>query len=205
MLGIDTSQLASLPVLIEELGILGTLVVGARVQAAVSRGEPFSDLPPADDERERSSRHQIAPAILLYRQLLLRMDPAEARRIVERAVVEGAVAFLSKSIGPLERAELEQLDDIERREFVEARGEKFFNATVRWDTVEPSRVHFTVTYCRFPSLCAEVGHPELAPVFCAGDAKFFGTVEPDVVLDRPQTIAGGDSQCIFRLSWTDSD
>ncbi len=53
-------------------------------------------------------------------------------------------------------------------------------------------------------LCAAAGVPELAPVFCAGDAHFFGTVEPDVLLERPQMIAEGAETCRFRLYWASS-
>lgn len=203
MLGLDSSELATLPVLVRELGLFRTLIVGARLQAAVGRGEPFEDLPPATDERERLSREQIGPAIILYRLLLEKRSQEDAYAITKKAVIEGAVAFLKESIGPLEQETLERLDDQERRAFVEERGEKFFNATVEWETIEPQRVEFEVTHCRFPALCAEVGHPELAPVFCAGDAKFFGTIEPNVRLDRPATIAGGDPHCLFKLSWID--
>ena len=79
------------------------------------------------------------------------------------------------------------------------RGERFFNATIRWEEVTADEVRFTVLRCRFPGLCEAAGVPELAPVFCEGDAVFFGQVEPDVELQRSQTIAGGAESCPFVL------
>ena len=117
-------------------------------------------------------------------------------------VVEAACRFLGESLGSLRRDVLRRIPADSRREWVAERGAGFFNATIRWDAVREDRVDFTVTACRFPKLCAEAGVPELAPVFCAGDAKFFGTVEPDVVMTRPHTIAGGASTCAFSLSYS---
>ena len=150
------------------------------------------------------SRAQIGPAILLYRELLRIREPDAARALTEEVVVAGAVAFLREQIGSLRRADLEGMDPEAQKEFARSRGERFFNATVTWDTVGSDEVRFTVTACRFPPLCAAAGVPELAPVFCAGDAHFFGTVEPDVLLERPQMIAEGAETCRFRLYWASS-
>jgi Amt family ammonium transporter len=49
----------------------------------------------------------------------------------------------------------------------------------------------------------EAGVPELAPVFCKGDARFFGTVEPDVELIRPTMIATGGARCDFTLRFAE--
>ena len=75
---------------------------------------------------------------------------------------------------------------------------------MRWDEVSGERVRFTVTSCRFPAVRGG-GCPELAPVFCEVDARYFGTVEPDIVLTRPTRIAAGDPECAFTLSWRAPD
>lgn len=196
-------QLAAVPALVRAVGVLEAVRLGWALERAQRRGEPFAALPPATTDKERESRAQAGPAILLYRALAARLGKAEALAIVEQVTIAGAVAFLRQSVGQLERARLEAMDEPKRKAWVAQRGERFPNASMRVDEASDERVVFTVTACRFPPLCAAAGVPELAPVFCAGDERFFGDVQRDVVLDRPQTIAAGDPQCVFRLSWRD--
>ena len=201
---IKPEELRAARVLWRRLGLRATLSLGAKLEWARRRGEPFERLAPPVDEREQQSRQQIGPAILLYRALLDRGMPRDqALSLVEEVILEATLAFLGRTIGPLRRADLEALDDQERGHFVRRLGRRFFNATLRWDTVAADQVAFTVTHCHFPSLCAAAGHPELAPLFCKGDALYFGQVEPDVLLERPHTIAGGAPTCPFTLRYSD--
>jgi len=202
---LSADERVAAPILIRRLGVLRSLRVGRRIRRAERAGEPFAHLDPPATEQDRLSREQIGPAILLYRTLLEFVDRDEALSVCEEVVVEAAVIFLRESIGRLDRATIETLDEDAKQAFVKDRGEKFFNATVRWDQIDDEGVRFTVTACRFPPLCAECGVPELAPVFCKGDAKFFGTVEPDVTLTRTQTIAEGADVCPFALQWAERD
>lgn len=175
--------------------------VGLRVQRRAGRGEPFGALPSPDDWREQGSREQAGPAILLYDELRHVVHEAEALSITAEVVEEGAVVFLAKTIGSLRRSDLEPLDEGQRRAFVEERGRRFPNATMSWDEVTPSRVRFTVHSCRLVELVVGAGRPELAPLFCQGDARFFGTIEPDVELIRLETLAGGGSACPFTIQF----
>jgi len=193
---------AVLRLLIGRIGWLNSVrVLGLFLRWQWSR-EPFGGLPPAEDDRERQSRAQIAPAILLYRALK-RRAPESAWELTESVVLMEGVRFLRKSLGRLELERLQTLSPVERREFVEIRGAKFFNATLRWDEVAADRVQFTVTSCRFPPLCVAAGVPELAPMFCRVDDAYFGKVEPGVTLERPATLAGGQDHCLFKLSIRD--
>ena len=175
------TELASARVLIRELGLIKTVSVGWKLRLAQSRGAPFEDFPPADSIEETLSRQQIGPAIVLYRLLMDEVGPERALSVTEAAVIEGAVRFLGASIGRLDRATLGAMTEEERGSFARRIGRKFFNATVRWDTISGDEVAFTVTACRFARLCVELGEPQLAPVFCKGDAHFFGSVEPNVL------------------------
>lgn len=186
-------------ILFRELGFVEGLRLAGRVQTRVLAGEPFDELPSPESEDERKSREQIAPAIVLYDELLADYQQPRAYDLVEEIAVEGAVHFLSRTIGRLRKRDLLGMTDRERRDFVETKGEQFFNAKLRWETIEEDEVEFTVLECRFPGLCESVGYPELAPVFCKGDAKFFGGVEEDVDLDRPHTIAEGADTCPFHI------
>lgn len=195
----DAVERASLTAMVAELGWLRALWLGLIVKWRVARGEPFAQLPPAESEAEAQSRAQIAPAIVLYRKIHAALGSERALEVTEQVVVAGAVRFLQQTIGALGPAALEAMQPEAREAYVKERGARFFNATMRWDEISGQAVRFTVTACRFPVLCQAVGVPELAPVFCRGDAVFFGSVQEDVVLTRSQTIAEGAESCPFAL------
>jgi hypothetical protein len=196
---------AAFKILIEELGLVDALRVGGRTQRRVFAGEPFDQLDPPETEGERQSREQIGPAIVLYKELLRDRDRQRALEVAERVIIEASIIFLGKTIGRLRRSELLDLGDRQREEFVRRKGDKFFNATLEWEQIEVDTVEFTVTHCEFPPLCEKTGVPELAPLFCKGDAQFFGDVEEDVDLDRPHTIAEGAETCPFRITLRDPE
>lgn len=193
--------LQAVKILVRGLGLFRALGVIWRLTRRQGRGEPFHELPPPDSEEERLSREQIGPGLILYDELCKVVSEEEARAMTRDAVISGAIAFLRKSIGPLRARDLKAMDETQREAFVQERGKRFFNATMRWDKIEHDEVRFTVTSCRFPRLCREAGFPQLAPLFCEGDATFFGSVEPNVTLERPHTIAGGAKSCPFTLRW----
>jgi len=195
----NSVERASLVAMAAELGWLKALWLGLVVKWRVARGEPFGQLPPSGSEAEAQSRAQIAPAIVLYRQIRARLGAQRSLQVTEQVVVAGAVRFLQQSIGALGPATLKAMEPGAREAYVKERGARFFNATMRWDEISDQAVRFTVTACRFPVLCQAVGVPELAPVFCRGDAVFFGSVQEDVVLTRSQTIAEGAETCPFAL------
>jgi hypothetical protein len=188
--------------LIDRLGVFGAAVVGWKVDAAQRRGEPFATLPPPVDDGERLSRMQAAPLLLLYRVLKDRLgSDEEALDIARAAALAGGRAFLGRTLGKLDRATLSALDDEGRQRFADDKAHQFFNATLTWDHVGADEVRFTVTACHFPRLCEAAGLPEVAPLFCETDAAYFGAVEPDVILERPHTLATGGDSCPFRLFW----
>ena len=192
--------------LIQRLGVFGAAVVGWKVDTAQRRGEPFEQLPPPVDERERLSRLQAAPLLLLYRVLKDRLgDEQEALDIARAAAMAGGRAFLGRTLGKLDRATLDALDDEGRQQFAEDKAHQFFNATLTWDHVGADEVRFTVSACHFPRLCEAAGLPEVAPLFCETDAAYFGSVEPDVILERPHTLATGGESCPFRLYWASGE
>lgn len=202
---LDPIKSAAVRVLVRELGWWRGLLTGLRIEWRVARGQPFAKLPPPADEKARLSREQIGPALVLFSILRGRLDQARAIEVTSAVVEAGAIAFLSDSIGPLDRATLDGMSQRERDHFVRDRMDRFPNATVRFDHIGTDEVRFTVTSCRFVELCRAVGLAELAPLFCAGDATFFGQVEPDVVLIRPSTLATGGASCPFTLRYAPRD
>lgn len=202
---VQREDIVGFRILVEELGLLDALRVGGRTQRRLFGGAPFDDLPAPEDDDERKSREQIGPAIVLYRQLVDEHDRERALAIIERVIVEASVVFLTRSVGRLRRDELLAMDDAERETFVRNKSEHFANATLTWDHIDADSVAFTVTHCHFPPLCEATGVPELAPLFCKGDAEFFGGVEDDVDLERPHTIAEGADTCPFHIYMREGD
>ncbi len=189
--------------LVRRLGAPRALAVMAEVAVAQARGEPFAHLATPIEARERLSRQQAGPALLLVRALRRRLPPDEALDVAREVIVAGAVIFLGHTIGPLERDSLMAQTPAQREQFVKETGAKFFNATLRWDEISDEQVRFTVTHCRFPELCAAAGDPEVAPLLCQGDAIYFGEVLGTVRLERPHTLAEGAPECPFTLRWLD--
>lgn len=197
---LDPTKLPALRVLVRRLGFFEAVAIAITLERRVRRGEPFVHLPPATDRRERHARDQAGPALVLYRVLLERgHDPARARDTVADTVKAAAVAFLSRAIGPLRRASFATMSEPARRRWVTTRAARFPNAEPVFEVVDATQVRFRVHACRFVALAREAGHPDLAPVFCAGDAHYFGTTQPDVTLERPHTLAEGGPDCPFTL------
>ncbi|MFT7520803.1 MAG: putative ArsR family transcriptional regulator [Kiritimatiellia bacterium] len=196
---IDTTSRAAIGVLKRELGWSSTISVGLAIFFSQRRQRPFGDLAPATDAKERGSRDQAGPAILLYRALLKRMSGTDALELTQKVVDASAVAFLQQTIGPLNRQTLQAMSAEERMSFVRLRLDRFPNMTYELHQVDPDTVRFTVNSCRLHSLAVHAGHPELGSTFCSGDARFFGDVQPDVTLERSTTLASGGASCPFVL------
>ena len=190
-----TVKWASFAKLVQLCGWLTALRVGAQITWDSARGQPFRGMPPARERSERESRAQLGPAVLTFKRLEKRFGADRAFEITAAVVEAGAHAFLRVSVGLLEREELAQLGDKQRR--------RYPNADFRVDDVSAEGVRFTVTRCRFVELCTQLGVSHLAPIFCAGDASYFGQIQEGVRLTRPKTIADGHESCPFKLVWID--
>lgn len=185
--------------------LVGTLgaTEALRVMTGVARraltDRPFSHLPKSVDRRERLSRAQARPAILLYRTLLDRLAPERALAVATDVIAAGAVDHLRRTLRGFDASTFATLDDGAQRAQVEAWVDAFFTAETEINAVSSQEVSFTVQRCALVRLSQAAGHPELAPSFCVGDAHFFAHQRPPVRLDRPQTLAEGGSCCPFTL------
>jgi hypothetical protein len=195
----------SIAVLLRELGIMGSIGVGIKLAWKQIRGEPFKNLDPAKDLKEKYSRMQIGPAILLYQILIDRLGKDEGYRMTEKVVIAAGASFLKKSIGPMTQSALQEMQPAERQEFVQLRGQRFFNAEMEWTKIEADEVQFTVSKCHFPILCRDTSVPELAILFCKTDEAYFGSLEDNVRLERPHTLANGGPNCPFTLTYGQSE
>jgi predicted thioesterase len=174
------------------LGALSRGLVEAR------RADPFAELGAPRDERERRSRAQAAPAVTIYRALL-RTAPREVALSAMAHIIEaGALAFLAKTLPDVTASSLSEGAPAARRAHVGAWMGRFFTATSEVTEVSERRVVFEVHACALVRLVSAVGHPELAPLFCKGDETFFRV--RGIRLDRPTTLARGDTRCRFELT-----
>jgi len=179
---------------------LGTgMTVRALVALVVARlrGEPWRPFPPAVSEKDRLAREEIRDVVLLYRFLRPRLGEADALAVLGGVVTMGAFRTFDYLLDPLDPEAMKSLPAEERAAFVQANIDRFPNAEARIEHAAPECVAFTVTACRFPVLVQAVGHPELAPLFCAADHAYFARRK--VRLERPHTIAEGAGSCPFTL------
>ena len=189
----------------QALALIDFIRVGLSLVSIELRGGAFRDLEPAERPKEALSRRQIGPAIALYQSLVHVMSQPDALKLCGEIVKESTLLFLERAIGPLSRSSVMNQSEAERESWVHRISAQFFNATMDFKEISKRAVSFHVTRCHFPELCQRVGHPELAPVFCEGDAHYFGTEIEDVELTRPLAIARGDSHCDFELKWKDEN
>lgn len=179
-------------------------LTAARTFAGVARRlafeRPFRDLGRARDRRERLSRKQVLGAILLYRELCARVGRDRALDICGQVIEAGAVVHLRKTLGHINGDTLAQLPSPVRTQRVHGWMKRFFTATAEVNEVTATQVRFTVHACALVRLATATGHPELAPAFCRGDARYFASLSPPVHLDRPTTLAAGGESCPFTLT-----
>ncbi len=77
------------------------------------------------------------------------------------------------------------------------------NGALEFNIIEstPSKYSFDVTRCKYAEMYNELGYGDLGEIFsCTRDFEFCGGFNPDVKLERTQTIMGGASHCDFRYS-----
>ena len=94
------------------------------------------------------------------------------------------------------------MTDADRQRDLNARLRKIPNANLIVNLISADRVSFTVSSCRFVTLCHALNHPEPAPLFCAVDDVFFQKTS-GLSLSREQTIARGGASCPFVLTRID--
>lgn len=193
---------ASLEVMADSLGWWRALVVGVSISSPTAVDTLFADLPAANDARESASRQQAGPAILLYRALLARddVDRDTALALMTRVIETGALRFLGRQLHDLDPAAFAEMPPLQREKVANGWLSAFFTSDTELQEVAADTVVFRVTGCALHRLSMAMGHPELTPLFCRADGLFFASREPAVALERPTTLAQGDTQCLFKLT-----
>jgi hypothetical protein len=191
--------LYSLKLLFKELGAIKLCHLSFHMFALQLQGEPFRTFPKATEEGDIFSRKQIGPAIVLYKALRKLYSEERALQISESIIIDSTLIFLRQAIGAINRTRVEAMNEPERQSWLSQIAAQFLNATIRWNRIGLSDLSFTITHCYFPKMCADAGVAELAPIFCKGDAVYFGEEQEGVSLNRPHTIALGSQDCLFEM------
>lgn len=177
------------------LGAFGFFRTLGRLVWSKAKREPFRELGPPEDERERLSRRQTRDIIILFRALRAEVGSERALELCRELVVRAGLTFLDEMIPASIPDDAEALA-------TELAGQ-FFNAEGDVE-IEGDRVlKFNVRRCRFVEIFARVGHSELAPLFCAVDSAFFESGRRPIRLGRTKTLARGGSECDFVFTRTD--
>ena len=186
-----------------QLGAGPALKVLAGVAADQARGEPWRELSRPADTREALSRRQLGSAVLLYRNLCRVCEEPEAYDLTAAIVREASVDFLRRNVPVIKKKKVLGMTDSRRRFYLRRIQQKFFNADADMTLDGDEGLLLTVRRCRFPELLKAVGDPQLAPMFCEGDADFFDQHQPEVQLERPEIISRGGAVCDFRFHWVE--
>ena len=193
-----------LRVLGRHLGWLQALSLGMEMKRLLSKGDPWMELDEAKDGREIWSRDQIGPAIVLYR-LLLNRKHIDALTVTREVVTEGAVPWMQWAVGTIDPNRYRSMSENSRSTWFKKKTKTFVNMEIDSQQTHDEGASFVVKTCTFPQLCEQAGVPELAPVFCAVDAHYFGGIQKGIILNRPTTLAKTGEPCSFSFTWEESD
>lgn len=149
-------------------------------------------------ERRRIQAEMIKP---IYDELVVALGTEEARALLARAVrksVRQEAERAAAAFGPT--ASMEPFAANFRRTYAERGAEAGLDVDViRSDA---ARLDFNVTRCRFVEVYTEMGLGEVADILsCNRDGVFASDFDPNIRLNRAQTIAEGAPCCTFRYSY----
>jgi hypothetical protein len=193
----------ALRILRRELGLGRTMrVVLALLWRGLTR-DPFRPLrgDPRPCPRERFTRHQLKPVLLLDGVLResLRLESERVGEVLLAVVSESGARFVRFNVEHPTREEWSASSDEARRELALGLLARFGNAEAEVVEANAEGLGFDVSRCHFVDLCRRLDRPDLAPLFCAADSVAYGDPTLPVALAREQTLARGDARCAFRF------
>ena len=132
----------------------------------------------------------------IYEEMVRELGEEKARAILSTAINRDAVrqgAELAAST--VEPNNLETFSTLTGRW---SKGDALTKETLH---VSEDRLEFNVTRCRYAETYAEMGLSHIGSILsCGRDGSLCEGYNPDVVLNRTQTIMGGASHCDFRFT-----
>jgi hypothetical protein len=191
----------ALSVLVRAVGLASTIRLLIEAGRRLSRGEPWRGHAAPANAREAFCRERVGEVAVIAGALQRRLGSARGLEVSAELVRESAITQLRALVPRLSPRRYRALSPAGRQRLLRRLVGRFANAHIGVFQASPARFRFTVTRCEYAALCGELGRPELAGLFCAGDGAFFRRHMPGVAFDRPGTIADGGACCDFRLRW----
>lgn len=146
-------------------------------------------------ERRRIQGEIVKP---IYEELLAELGPERARALLSRAITRSAIAEANKAAQAAEGGpSLEAFT----KNFDRTYGDRGLEAGLEVEVLSkgPDHFDFNVTRCRFVEMYRDLGLGEIADVLsCNRDGVYAEAFDPNIELDRAQTIALGAACCTFR-------
>jgi hypothetical protein len=195
------SSLLSIRILSRHFGMSALPGILTDMASRQRKGEPWQDLPLPENEKERMTRKQAAPAILLLDVLSARYPAERAAAVTHEIVRESAVLFLKTVVPVIRKDVVTAMEAPERERFLRKVLDRFPNTVFGKIELHPEGFRYQVTTCYFQVLARRLGRPEVAEMFCSGDALFFERHMPGVRFEQPGTLACGQEVCDFRFSF----
>ncbi len=192
----------AITVLYRELGLENGTIALVKTIYHRLRGEPWRQLEPARSKKERQSRKQAALVIILYHVVCELVSSEQAYLILLRIVEVGGCHFLKAQLPRIKRKKWLNMNPEDRNPTLQGWVSKFPNVTLGLFKAHQQHFKFQVNHCEFVTLTADCGYPELAKLFCAGDARYFEKEQPDVTFTRGATLAEHQRPCEFSFTLT---
>ena len=141
--------------------------------------------------------------VLLHDAIAERLGATRATEVAGELVRESAVIQLRSFIPKKTLLKYREIPAEARETILSRTLDKFPNATIDSKTIEADRFEFHVGRCEFVELAKAIGRPEMAQLFCSGDALYFERHLPETRFDRPQMLSEGGAYCDFRIRWSE--
>lgn len=152
-------------------------------------------------ERRRIQAEMIKP---IYDELVALVGAQEARALLARAVTRSVETEARRAArAQAEAGEPRSMAGFTRN-FEKTYVDKGADAGLDVEVLaaDADRLDFDVTRCRFVEMYAELGLAEVADVLsCNRDGQFAHAFDPDITLERAETIAQGAKRCTFRYRY----
>lgn len=145
-------------------------------------------------ERRRIQGEVIKP---IYDELVQEIGFERARALLSRAITRSAEQEADRAAARDGQTSMAGFTRLFRRTYQDRGPDSGIEAEVL--SAGPNHLDFDVTRCHFLDMYRELGLGEIADVLsCNRDGAFAQAYDPDIELDRAQTIAAGAPCCTFR-------
>lgn len=150
-------------------------------------------------ERRRIQAEMIKP---IYDELVPMIGKREARDLLARAVRRSVLAEARKAADaqPGPGRSMESFSRNFEKTYADQGPAAGLDVEVKRS--DAAHLDFDVTRCRFVEMYDELGLGEVADVLsCNRDGQFATAFDPNITLERAQTIAQGAPTCTFRYTY----